>query len=444
MNKLEKALLDLSIERKYGPVASGQDTDILTYILNKETGKISNVLSIPNPTTVSSSYIREALSDDDFEKLNKIYEDIIKDYNFERCCKYLTFGTPRNAEESNYYSPRYPGFQKNVVSFYREGLLYSEDLNFICRTENYNSETTGIDLVIYTEDTKDVALDIFKRYSDFCFEKIKDNKEKIETLYTISTLVVDSEGVCQVKSITIPPTVSLTEPDFMDNYNSDFPEKSVSNFLNMDRGGIIIFNGEPGCGKSTYLKSLIFRYPDIKFVVLPQNLLLNQEAFRYFLLRTPSSDDDYIYIIEDCEKLLVSRDSQLITSSVIGDILNYTDGIYGDLTRTKFIFTFNTDLKNIDNALLRPGRLSVKYQFTKLKGENLKKIANKLNYKLSEKDLEEGITLSELYYNSKTDDLIIGSKPPRKKIGFRAYEDELLVKCGELCDNLQHFSSGNY
>ena len=38
----------------------------------------------------------------------------------------------------------------------------------------------------------------------------------------------------------------------------------------------------------------------------------------------------------------------------------------GDILKCQFLCTFNTELTNIDSALLRPGRLLVRHEFTNL------------------------------------------------------------------------------
>ena len=108
-------------------------------------------------------------------------------------------------------------------------------------------------------------------------------------------------------------------------------------------------------------------------------------------------DDNSVFIIEDCENLVKSRESG-DNNLIISDFLNITDGIYGDLFKMKFILTFNTDTRTIDPALLRKGRLKCKYQFGKLKGDKLKALAKKLGIEdLSEEKIKTGMTLSDIF-----------------------------------------------
>lgn len=257
------------------------------------------------------------------------------------------------------------------------------------------------------ESAKDIynsCLDLFNRY-----RTIKPNKDE----YSIHILSMDGGGIHE-KTLNIFANEKLLSDDFFYNYNEDLPINEISDFIKMDRGGLCILNGDPGCGKSTLIKKLVISNLDKCFVLVPQEILrLNQEVFKNWLLRNCSSRR--IFVIEDCEQLLISRDENQFNSSVISNILNYSSGILSDYTNSKFIFTFNTDIENIDKAILRKGRLRIKYEIKKLKGENLKKISEKIGYELTEKDIVEGISLADLYYNHEK---VIFDNKKNKAVGY--------------------------
>ena len=83
----------------------------------------------------------------------------------------------------------------------------------------------------------------------------------------------------------------------------------------------------------------------------------------------------------------------------------------GDSLKLKFICTFNTDLKNIDDAILRKGRLKVKYEFKDLKTNKVKKLFEKLGISL---ELAKPMPLCDVY-NYLEDN---GNNPTHHKIGF--------------------------
>ena len=56
----------------------------------------------------------------------------------------------------------------------------------------------------------------------------------------------------------------------------------------------------------------------------------------------------------------------MTSSSAVSLLLNMGDGLLSDDLGIKFICTFNENIQNIDDALLRKGRLACKYEFTEL------------------------------------------------------------------------------
>jgi ATP-dependent 26S proteasome regulatory subunit len=91
-----------------------------------------------------------------------------------------------------------------------------------------------------------------------------------------------------------------------------------------------------------------------------------------------------------------------------------SDGLLSDCLNIQIIATFNTDLLNIDEALLRKGRLIAKYEFKELTNDRKKNLSKKLNIAFDKNNQ----TLAEIY-NSSTPD-VTNSKPV--KIGFKTAE----------------------
>ena len=221
-------------------------------------------------------------------------------------------------------------------------------------------------------------------------------------------LLYNDNGRVNWRYLNIPPKDSLE--DIEDNYSKEFNNfvsEKMDEFIKSSTGGIVIFRGDPGTGKSSYCKHLIMKYNNVAdFLIISQDTILsNPEGFRTFLISggidtiCPDKPKKQIFLIEDCEKLLVERDSISgnSTSIILSDILNYSDGIVGDLVQSKFIFTFNTNLSKVDKALLRKGRMKLNYEFKKLKGEDLDNLLNKLGKTVSEDTKRSGMSLADIY-----------------------------------------------
>jgi len=103
-----------------------------------------------------------------------------------------------------------------------------------------------------------------------------------------------------------------------------------------------------------------------------------------------------VLVIEDAEALIQARDdADAGQGSLVSTLLNLSDGLLGNVLNLHVIATVNTDYENIDEALLRPGRLRSYYEFGKLSHVDAVMLAKHLDRELPESDSE--YTLGEIY-----------------------------------------------
>ena len=182
------------------------------------------------------------------------------------------------------------------------------------------------------------------------------------------------------------PTKDFSTLDILKNYNNDFiaEDDIIKSFTKSDNeSGLIILHGDKGTGKSTYIRHLISINPEKKFVYIPASMIeiLSQPNFSTFLMTL----QNHIIILEDCEEAIKDRKANG-TPAAVSLLLNMTDGLLSDGLGLKFICTFNDDVRNIDTALLRKGRLVSKYEFKVLGIEK----TNELLKELYENDWKSG------------------------------------------------------
>lgn len=181
------------------------------------------------------------------------------------------------------------------------------------------------------------------------------------------------------------------------NYNDDMPDEAIKKFLMGDNAGVVIFHGEPGTGKSTYIRHLISTL-DKDFLYLDASCFdyLTDASFIEMLFENKNS----IIVLEDSEKLLRKR-TDSSSNSQVSPLLNLTDGLLGDSMKLKIICTFNAPLDKIDDAILRKGRLKVKYLFNKLNKDKTLKLLETLGVHDAEAKEQ---TLADIYnYAEKVD-----------------------------------------
>ncbi|MFK7933597.1 MAG: AAA family ATPase [Saprospiraceae bacterium] len=193
-------------------------------------------------------------------------------------------------------------------------------------------------------------------------------------------------------------------------YNDDFVEvhANVNKAIETDSSGLVLFHGKPGTGKTTYIKSLICKYPAANFIFIQNEFVNNllSPDFISFMLKQRNA----ILIIEDAEKVITSRDNSG-DQSVVSTILQLTDGLFSDYLNIKVICTFNTHLSKIDAALLRKGRMIAMYEFKALTLEKTNAILTETGSKIA----TEPLSVAEIFNRNKTD----YRKVKENGIGFR-------------------------
>lgn len=179
-------------------------------------------------------------------------------------------------------------------------------------------------------------------------------------------------------------------------YNDDFKavDEKITSFLNTNDSGVLILHGKQGTGKTSYIRHLINNSKEKKIIYLTPDTMeyLASPDFIGFMLKNGNS----IIILEDCEELLRSRKGSNKVNSGLINILNMADGLLGDVLHIKFICTFNDDIKDIDAALQRKGRLKVRYEFKPLTEDKVRIINEKMNLNIPEVNIKE-MTLAEIF-----------------------------------------------
>jgi hypothetical protein len=192
--------------------------------------------------------------------------------------------------------------------------------------------------------------------------------------------------------------------DIQDNYNDDFPDISneiIQKLNNTKKTGLVILHGEPGTGKTTYIRYLASKIKrDIIFISPDMVHHITSPEFIPFLLDNSNS----ILILEDAEPALQKRvgDGR---SGAVSNILNMTDGLLSDCLNISIVATFNTTTKDIDEALLRKGRLLKAYKFDKLSIEKAQALMNKIG---KNSEVTSPMSLAEIYFygdENKSDDM---------------------------------------
>lgn len=218
---------------------------------------------------------------------------------------------------------------------------------------------------------------------------IYDHKYEHEKNQTHIYLIQSGLGGLHTERVEIlPPVIDLDL-----HYNDDFPvvHERLTALLAQPKGkGLILLHGEPGTGKTTYIKYLSSLVQKDMLILPPyMTNFLTAPEFIPFLL----DNRDSILIIEDAERILQSREAGGDTNSV-SNILNLTDGLLADCMHIQIIATFNASKSLLDKALLRKGRLMVDYAFGKLTPDKANRLFTHLG---SDHRVSTPMTLADIF-----------------------------------------------
>ena len=199
--------------------------------------------------------------------------------------------------------------------------------------------------------------------------------------------------------------------DLDHNYGSSFlpVHDKILKTLNQKKGkGLVLLHGEPGTGKTHYLKYLASKIKDKKVMFVPPYLVdfITSPEMTPFLIE----NSDSILFIEDAERVITDRDTN--GANGVSNILNLTDGILGDILNIQIVATFNMDRKKIDTALLRKGRLIAEHKFDKLKVDDANKLIKHLGM---DHVATDDMTLTEIYNLQEVE---YKAEESKRKIGF--------------------------
>ncbi len=267
-------------------------------------------------------------------------------------------------------------------------------------------------------------------YDNVIEDKVMDLVKKHKAVKSLTNpsiaMICQDDGQYYLKDFYIQKDYTIKDGDL--HYGKGFEKfhEALLDRFKLDTKGLILFHGHPGTGKTFYIRSLIkdLLKLDKYIIYLPPDMVesLVHPGMMTFISSTvmEQSEDgrSCILLLEDAEPLLASRKHEN-RSNGITNLLNITDGILNDMLSIQVIATFNTDLSNIDEALLRPERLICRKEFKKLKAEDAQILADKLGII---KKIETDSSLAEIYSQSKNNEILIHEYNPNSnsgKIGFK-------------------------
>jgi len=168
---------------------------------------------------------------------------------------------------------------------------------------------------------------------------------------------------------------------------------------------ILLLIGPPGTGKTTFIRGLLAHRNCSAIVTYDAGILEKDGFFAKFI-----EDDAEVMVLEDSDAFLKSRSDG---NTMMHRFLNVGDGLVTTKGK-KMIFSTNLpSIRDIDSALVRPGRCFDILTFDTLSHGDAKKLAKKLNVTLP--DIKDAYSIAEVF-NAQSENTKKSST--NRKVGF--------------------------
>ena len=240
---------------------------------------------------------------------------------------------------------------------------------------------------------------------------------KVKKCHHFSVFSVTATGV-ERSCVKLANSTAMSYRALALHYGTDFTgwHAGFIRALKAQRSGVSIFRGEPGTGKTSFIRHLISKLIRThRFYYLPVRdyAMLAAPTMVDFWMRENDDADmaklKKVVILEDAESLLVERGAD--NRDNLSNLLNISDGLLGEFLQVQVICTINCPLDKLDSAIVRAGRLLASREFRRLSRTEAEALAAAKGLAIRSQD---DYSLAEIYHSASSAPV----QSPSKQLGF--------------------------